>query len=100
MQGDGDQDWDAGYSQRHIDRCMAIVDAYLATVGVDSKLPEDEIRAAVKKAVLDLNAVNEKCEGALLETDQREDVCQLLLVGAKKAGLRTDDDITEEWREW
>jgi hypothetical protein len=100
MKGDGSESSDVGYSQEHIDRCMSIVDGYLTEVTPDAKLSEDQIRAAVKKAVLDLNQLNETCGGSLIETDQRETICALLLISATNAGLKTQDDITEEWRDW
>jgi len=58
------------------------------------------IRDAVQKIVTDLNALNEKCECSLIETDQREDLCELILVAAKAAGLDTDEDHITEGREW
>lgn len=97
MEAAGD---DCGYTDEDIDRCATIVDAYLAKMAKGSKLPQQIIREAVKNAVLGLNALNEGCDGSLIETDQREELCQLILVAAVQAGLDTDEDITEEWREW
>jgi hypothetical protein len=98
MRGDGDDSSDAPYSQEHIERCQSIIDTYLAKVPPGSPAPT--IRDAVKTAILDLNALNEDCECNLIETGEREDLCQLILVAARRAGLDTDDDITEEWRDW
>lgn len=100
MLGDGDESWEAGYSQDDIDRCIAIVDGYLAAVPPGSDLPQATIREAVKQAVLALNDLNEASRGPLIETDQREDLCRIILVAATRAGLDTDEDITEEWRDW
>jgi len=100
MQGDGEKSWNAGYSQSDIDHCMMIVDDYLAAVAPGLDLPQAKIREAVKRAVLDLNALNESCRGPWIETDQREGLCQLILGAAIQAGLDTDEDITEEWRDW
>jgi hypothetical protein len=50
--------------------------------------------------ILDLNGLNEQGEFSLIETDQREALCQLILTAATRAGLDTDEDVTEEWREW
>jgi hypothetical protein len=60
------------------------------------------IMAAVKKSVLSLNALNEECDGGLIETDQREELAKLIILAARHAGLESsaDDDITYEWREW
>lgn len=103
MRGTDDQagsDWDCGYSQAHIDRCATIVDEYLAAVAPNQNLPECQIRTEVKNIVAKLNSLNDECAGALIETDQREDLCMLILTAATEAGLTTTEDITEEWREW
>jgi hypothetical protein len=56
---------------------------------------------AVKTAVVKLNRLNEQCYGCLIETDQREQLCELIISAAKRAGLvSTVYDITEEWRDW
>ena len=83
-----------------INELLAIVDAFVTNMTKSSTLTEQAIRDAVKQAVLALNALNKRCNGNLIETDQREDICELILVAAAQAGLHTDEDITEEWREW
>lgn len=55
----------------------------------------------VKKTVLALNALNEKCEYELIETEQREDIAEIIILAGYLKGFNDrDDDITEEWREW
>jgi hypothetical protein len=40
-------------------------------------------------------------DGCFIETDQREQLCPLIIAAAKRAGLVSDvNDITEGWREW
>lgn len=97
-----DIEFDAGYTQKHVDRCSVIIDEFLASL---EKTPEAQknkyIMAAVKKTVLRLNKLNKGCDGSLIETDQREDLCKLIISAASHAGLgSSEDDITEEWREW
>ena len=108
MQGE-DEDgegagFEAGYTQDDIDRCAAIVDHYRLTLSRIRGKGEDRneaIMEAVKDTVLELNTLNDNCDGKLIETDQRETLCELLITAAQEAGLETDvDDITEEWREW
>ncbi|MGZ8218599.1 hypothetical protein [Methylomagnum sp.] len=99
---DYDPDFDAGYTQEHIDRCGEIIDHHLSAL---AKAPDagrhQYIMNAVKAAVLELNKLNEECEGGLIETDQREQLCELITVAANQAGLVSDEeDITGEWREW
>jgi hypothetical protein len=88
------------YTQADIDSCAKIVDAYLARIGTAKSLSDKEIRKMVQDVVLALNALNEGCRHKLIETDQREYLCELILIAAQRAGLETDDDITEEWRDW
>lgn len=54
----------------------------------------------VKKLVLKLNTLNEKCDHSLIETDQREDTCQFIFDALERVGVDFDGDVTEEWREW
>ncbi len=110
---DFDPDFDAGYVQANIDSCAEILDSYLealteAVEGHDLEDDEDDGQAfnesileAVKTVVQALNVLNEQCEGGLIETDQREQLCDLIQTAASEAGLDTEgEDITEEWREW
>jgi hypothetical protein len=97
-----DPEFDAGYTQEHVDRCSEIVDDFLASL---EKAPEAQknkyIMVAVKKTILRLNELNEECGGSLIETDQREDLAKLINFAAKHAGLKSSaDDITYKWREW
>jgi hypothetical protein len=99
---DYDPEFDAGYSQEHIDRCDEILTTFLSELEQVSESDANaEIMEAVKQAVLELNAVNEECEGSLIETDQREQLCEIIISAAREAGLVSDErDITEEWRDW
>jgi hypothetical protein len=94
---DDDDDGDAPYTRADIDECMRIVDTYLVEV---RRTAPTGLLPLVRDAVLRLNALNDRCEGALIETDQREDLCQILLVAARSAGMKEQGDVTEPWREW
>ncbi len=95
-----DDDFDCGYTRADVDRCSSIIDAYLSELAANNGAGEAAIILTIKKAVLQLNELNDECGGGLIETDQREDLCELLLVAARQNGLSTTDDVTEEWREW
>jgi hypothetical protein len=97
-----DPEFDAGYTQQHIDHCSKILDDYFGEL---ARAPQDNkkaaITAAVRNTVLALNTLNEDCDMGLIETDQRELLCEIILSAAHEAGLpHTSGDITEEWREW
>jgi len=88
-------EFDAGYTQKHVDRLSEIIDDFLASL---EKTPEEAgqneyIMDAVKKTILNLNELNEETDGNLILTGQREDLCKLI-------DLAASHDITYEWREW
>jgi hypothetical protein len=97
-----DDDFNTDYTKEDIDKCDAILVKYITAVLTPATYGDTEkIMAAVKEAVLSLNALNEKCDHSLIETDQREGICELIIRAATKVGLESEEyDITEEWREW
>ena len=90
------------YTMQDIEACISIVDAYLAAVDQqDGENNSEHIMGEVQKAVTNLNKLNETCGGSLIETDQREEICEIIAKAARYAGLRSStSDITERWREW
>jgi hypothetical protein len=55
----------------------------------------------VRTAVLDLNALNSAAVDELIETDQREMICEFIMKTCAFHGFSgPDEDVTEEWREW
>lgn len=60
---------------------------------------EEEILECVKSVVIGLNELNEKYDD-FIETMEREDLFELITEAARISGLESEDDITEEWREW
>ena len=89
-----------GYQLRHIDRCAAITRDYLKRLASPPMRNQERLLDEIRRVVQKLNRLNASCDGALIETDQREDLCQLILQAARKAGLKSDADVTEAWREW
>ena len=97
-----DPEFDAGYTQKHVDRCSEIIDDFLASL---EKIPEEQkneyIMAAVKKTVLSLNELNEECDGGLIQTLERDHLGQMINLAARRADLESSVyDITFEWRDW
>jgi len=99
---DSESSFDAGYSQEHIDRCNAILESFFEDlVQIPGADKNGEIMEIVKAAVESLNALNDETDCSLIETDQRELLCEIIIAAAKEAGLQSETyDITEEWREW
>ncbi len=99
---DYDPEFDAGYTEEHVKRCGEIIGAFLDKLeNVSAQNKNESIKDAVKTAVLELNQLNDDSEGNMIETDQREQLCEIIISAANSAGLVSDAyDITEEWREW
>ena len=89
-----------GYRLKDIDRCAKIIDAFHNELSAKPKPAPDRVSEVVKQVVVKLNMLNAACGGALIETDQREKLCQLINVVARNAGSKVTEDITEPWREW
>ena len=78
---------------------MSIISDYLSQMDkTDNKVSAMKI---VEQTVLSLNDLNEKCEYEIIETDQREDIAEIIILAGSLKGFNSrEEDITEEWREW
>lgn len=95
------------YDQTHIDKCEKYLDEYANGV---AKAEGDfiKIMALVEVVVVSLNQLNETCKHSLIETDQREYICEFIDQVIIGNGIDLDalassqqcTDITEEWQEW
>ena len=54
------------------------------------------------KLVKKLNKINNKYKYGLIETMEREELCEWMNIIIRKTGLELEDnvDITDEYREW
>ena len=91
---------DAGYTAADIGECGRVLDALLATVAEAERGDEDTVLGAVQYTVLSLNKLNARCDGHLIETDQRDQLRELINRAAASAGVGSGRDLTAEWREW
>lgn len=97
---DSNLNLDCGYTRADVDRCKSVVDFYLQSVQVIESADQNAIVLAMRTAAIQLNELNATCNGCLIESEQREDLCLLILAAAKNMGLESDDDVTEQWRQW
>lgn len=87
------------YTKKEVEECMKIISDYLVKMG--GAASKDEGMAIVQKTVLSLNKLNESTGESLIETDQREDIANIIiLAGSLKGFNERREDITETWREW
>jgi len=87
------------YGQKDVRRCAAIITRYLEQMDRSAAVAQG--MEVVKAAILELNALNEKCDGQLIETEEREQIATIIINASARKGYNTpDEDITEPWREW
>lgn len=92
---------ECGYTAADVEECKLLLNSYLDELATMKDPADDEIMEQVKNLVLSLNELNEKLDYTLIETEQREAICEIVQTSATDCGLQEyDDDITEEWREW
>lgn len=58
------------YSQKHIDECVNLLSEY--TISIFKTHSKEEGMEVVKSTILKLNALNDKCDNTLIETNERE----------------------------
>ncbi len=87
------------YNKNDVETCTNLITGYLKDI--ENAKSKDEGMKIVEKTVKALNDLNKHCEYELIETDQREDIAEIIiLAGCLKGFNSRDEDITEAWREW
>ncbi|MGG0509513.1 hypothetical protein [Priestia megaterium] len=88
------------FTAENIKATDEILDTYMNRLkdSVD-KMSEQDTLEYVKEVVIGLNELNEQFD-YFIETLEREELCEFIIKAANAAGLETEEDITEEWREW
>jgi hypothetical protein len=93
------------YTEENCDAAKMIFDNLIqGLITIGEHAPENEKVALFKIAVESLNDLEEKVEG-LIETGEREDLCDLIDQVTIAAGLNPGDyadgeGIADEWRSW
>ena len=92
---------DCGYTSEEVESCKSLMYTYLEALAAMTEPSDDAIMEQVKTLVLGLNDLNERTEYALIETEAREAIWEVIQTSAVEFGLKEyGEDITEEWREW
>ncbi|MGG0340632.1 hypothetical protein ABEY50_11315 [Priestia megaterium] len=88
------------FTAENIKATDEILETYMNRLkGSVDKMSEQDILKYVKEVVIGLNELNEQFD-YFIETLEREELCEFIIKAANAAGLETEEDITEEWREW
>lgn len=92
-------DGDGQFTEENLAATEKVLQNYIDELFVLQEPCEEKIIKKVKETVLRLNALNEIYD-FFIETLEREELCDFIIDKAQEAGLETEEDITEEWREW
>lgn len=93
------EDGDDQFTEENIAATETVLRDYMDGLSNLQEPSQNKIIKKVKETVLRLNALNEKYD-FFIETLEREELHDFIMEKAQQAGLETDEDITEEWREW
>lgn len=90
---------DVDYTAEDVKKCMDLINNHLDKVALTNS--ENEGMELVETTVLDLNDLNEDCDYSLIETEQREFICEIIIQAGAIMGYNDEnEDITEEWRDF
>ncbi|MCX2680410.1 hypothetical protein OOZ15_10700 [Galbibacter sp. EGI 63066] len=87
------------YTISDVEKCMELINSFLAEISISNS--KESGMLSVKNVVFELNDLNEKCGHELIETGQREQIAEIIILAGHLKGYNDkDEDITEDWREW
>lgn len=90
---------DPPYSKKDIEQCLSLLSDY--AINIFKTHSKEEAMLVVESTVLKLNELNESCDFSLIETSEREQIAEIIILASNKMGYNSiDEDITEEWRDW
>lgn len=92
---------DEGYTKEDVQKCESLIHRYLDALESMPNPTNDDIMEQVRILVLALNDLNESTDYALIETEGREALWEIIQTSAVASGLQNaPEDVTEEWRDW
>lgn len=87
------------YTKTDVEECIKILNQYRSDL--TNSTSKDEGMKIVQNTVESLNKLNEQCDFELIETSEREQIAEIIILESIKKGYsKADEDITEDWREW
>jgi hypothetical protein len=95
IEGDDDPD----YTSTDVTTCITLLLEFMTEIEYETQTKES-VKNHVRDLVLALNDLNAKCDDCLIETDEREEICEFIFKVIANANVEFALDITEEWRNW
>lgn len=88
------------FTDENINATNEVLNSYINSLRkLGDNTTEEDILEGVKEVVINLNELNEEYD-YFIETMEREELCDFIIEAARIAGFESEEDITEEWREW
>ncbi len=94
------------YTQENCVRFAKIFDDLIADLIIKGEnIPESEKVESFRVAIEATNEFNDEFDGSFIETDEREDLCELTNIITVAAGLNPEnygegEGLASEWRDW
>ena len=94
------------YTEENCNKARAILDQLISElIGLGGDAREEDKIGKFKIAVESLNELNDETDGALIETGEREDLCDLIYIITEKSGIDpkkygNGEGPASEWRDW
>lgn len=88
------------YGSEQVEICMTLLRDFVDDIQVMEVDDPGLASNKVQRLIVELNQLNNQYDGCLIETEQREDICELIDLVLAESGYEFEGDITEEWREW
>ncbi|WP_040508052.1 hypothetical protein [Leptospira wolffii] len=93
------QSGNASYTIKDVEETKRILIVHYNQVKFAKSRKEANI--ITRNTVEELNRLNERTEYSLIETSQRELICEFIIKSGVFFGFnKPNEDITEEWRKW
>lgn len=90
---------DPSYTENDIEKCESILTDFIQNI--DKTSNREEGLKIIQLTVFQFNELNKKCDFALIETNEREQIAEIIIEAGYLKGYNSlTEDVTEEWREW
>lgn len=86
------------FTDENLEVSEKILENYLKKLENLEHPSDEKILSLIEAVVKELNAANAKYHH--IDTLEREELCDFILKAAKQTGFSSNEDATEEWREW
>ena len=96
-----EDDDEPAYLPQHVEECDQLLTCFINEVANNSKRSEFFwVSQQIEQLIKQLNELNFKLDHQLIESDQRDDICDLITLVVKDAGHAFNEDLSERLNIW